>query len=121
MNVEFANRAMNFAILEEKKCPFAPHVLYDGVLDDDIGAQREMGMAAGLEFLDVCAELWIFGLFISEGMKMEIKQVQLFNGRLHGLEPKKIRQFIWHDDRFIEIVPKITEISIEEDADGSHV
>ena len=31
----------------------------------------------GLQLLDICSELWVFGIHISEGMKAEIEKAKL--------------------------------------------
>lgn len=59
---------------------FAPHVLYTQVLFDGVDEERQIGIESGIEFLDVCDELWVFVDFIediSEGMKMEIDHFSL--------------------------------------------
>jgi hypothetical protein len=54
--------------------PFAPHLIYPQMLDDSFEQEREFGIKAGLEFLQVCDEMWVFvkdGI-ISKGMQKEI-------------------------------------------------
>lgn len=53
--------------------PLAPHVALCGVLDDNNQHERETALAAGLELLKRCDELWCFGGIISEGMAAEIE------------------------------------------------
>ena len=35
------------------------------------------GMDMGLQLLDICSELWVFGTRISEGMKAEIEKAKI--------------------------------------------
>lgn len=53
--------------------PIAPHVMFAEILDDDKEDERRLGMAIGNELLRFCRELWIFGPYISNGMRTEIR------------------------------------------------
>lgn len=53
--------------------PLAPHIAFEGVLNDNIPSERETALALGLELLKRCDQLWIFGDVISSGMAAEIK------------------------------------------------
>lgn len=52
--------------------PLAPHIAFKGVLNDDVPQERETALAAGLEMLQRCDELWYFGDTVSSGMAAEI-------------------------------------------------
>lgn len=53
--------------------PIAPHVYCTQFLDDTIPQEREAGMELGIALLDMCDELWVYGINNpSEGMKKEI-------------------------------------------------
>jgi hypothetical protein len=58
-------------VLDHGHAPFAPHVLYPRVLDDTDPEQRAAGIRAGLAWLAVCDEVWVFGEPTS-GMRHEI-------------------------------------------------
>ena len=50
--------------------PIAPHVYCTQFLDDTIPQEREAGMELGIALLDMCDELWVYGINNpSEGMK----------------------------------------------------
>ena len=66
-------RYLKFAI-DRGAIPFAPHLLYPPVLDDNDPMQRELGMFFGFVWLGKCDELWAFGDCISSGMRMEIEK-----------------------------------------------
>ena len=51
--------------------PFAPHLLFTQFLNDCNPRQRRLGMEMGIQMLDLCDELWVFGA-PSEGMASEI-------------------------------------------------
>ncbi|MEG1863637.1 MAG: ASCH/PUA domain-containing protein [Oscillospiraceae bacterium] len=59
--------------------PLAPHVALNGVLDDNKPAERETALALGLELLQRCNELWVFGSVVSMGMAAEIDLAQRLN------------------------------------------
>ena len=53
--------------------PIAPHVYFTQFLDDSDPCERRMGMIAGMELLEQCSEVWVFGMENpSAGMKKEI-------------------------------------------------
>ena len=55
--------------------PIAPHVYCTQFLDDTIPQEREAGMELGIALLDMCDELWVYGINNpSEGMKKEIAE-----------------------------------------------
>jgi len=58
--------------LKQGHFPIAPHLIFTEFLDDDVPEEREMGLQLGLEMLDLCNEVWVFGRQISEGMQQEI-------------------------------------------------
>lgn len=75
LNVKRAKRFMRFA-LEQGTIPFAPHLLYPQVLDDENVHERELGLTFGLIWLGKCDELWVFGDVISTGMEREIVKAE---------------------------------------------
>jgi hypothetical protein len=50
-NVAYARACMHDCLVNRREAPYASHLLYTqpGVLDDDIPAERSLGIAAGLE------------------------------------------------------------------------
>jgi len=56
--------------------PIAPHVYFTQFLDDEVFEDREWGLRMGLELLERCDEIWVFGNTISEGMRYEINKAQ---------------------------------------------
>jgi len=52
--------------------PIAPHVMFDGLLHDDIPEERIQALEIGLQLVRMCDELWVFGEKISSGMEAEI-------------------------------------------------
>ena len=75
-NMLYAQELCRFA-LDNDCAPFAPHLIYPGILDDENEAERSCGIRAGLMFMQACQELWLglrYGL--SEGMNFELHQAQ---------------------------------------------
>ncbi len=69
------NRALAQAVCREVllagDAPFAPHLLYPGVLDDADSGERALGIGAGLSWLAVSDEVLVVGE-PSAGMRQEI-------------------------------------------------
>ena len=54
--------------------PLAPHLLLPQFLDEK--TERNLALFMGISLLSKCAELWIFGEIISQGMEVEIRYAQ---------------------------------------------
>lgn len=71
-NVKYARACVRYVMIEHGHAPFASHLLYTqpGILDDQDGKERVLGIDAGLEWARVAGEeSWFFtDLGISEGM-----------------------------------------------------
>lgn len=52
--------------------PIAPHVMLDGVLNDNIPHERNTALKMGTELLTICSELWVFSSITSDRMQAEI-------------------------------------------------
>ena len=74
-NIRFARAACLYAA-NQGCAPVAVHLLYPQILDDNVPAQREIGIQMGLRVLASCDELWICGLRISHGMSCEIAEAE---------------------------------------------
>jgi hypothetical protein len=73
-NLALARKYSRFA-LEKGVATFAPHIEYSSILSDADEAERELGINAGLSFLMVCGEMWVFVVkgVLTTGMNKEIK------------------------------------------------
>lgn len=83
-NTEKARRYCRFAV-KRGAIPYAPHLLMPQFLDDGDEEERSLALFMGQVMLDKCAEIWVFGTQITEGMEGEIE-------RAKG-KKKKIRYF----------------------------
>lgn len=72
-NTAAARRYSRFAV-EAGYIPIAPHLLFPQFLDDNKPKERGLGLFFGNAILSKCAEMWVFGDWISEGMEAEIKR-----------------------------------------------
>ena len=71
-NIELARCYCEYVVKEFDCIPIAPHIYFTQFLDDNISAEREFGIRAGLFLLSECDELWYFGDSVSRGMTDEI-------------------------------------------------
>jgi len=74
-NIKSARRYSRFAG-EIGYIPFTPHLLYPQFLDDDNPAERSLGLLFGNVLMSKCAEVWVFGSYISSGMNAEIERAK---------------------------------------------
>jgi len=86
-NIHLAMVACAYA-LKEGYAPIAPHLLYPHILDDATPEEREIGINAGLAWIEVCDEFWICGEKITEGMAREIKRVEEL-----GIPARRVRRY----------------------------
>ena len=62
-------------VIEAGHAPFAPHLIYTRFLDDRDVSERELGIACGLTFMEVCDEVWVYSADgFSSGMGRELDQ-----------------------------------------------
>ena len=52
--------------------PVAPHLLFTQFMDDGAEGERSIALFMGKALLTKCAEVWVFGSRITEGMMSEI-------------------------------------------------
>ena len=74
-NLDFARQACRYAI-SQGVTPFAPHLLYPQMLDDNDPAERQLGIDMGNQMLELCQELWLCGDRVSPGMEGERKTAE---------------------------------------------
>ena len=69
---ENSERAKRYCVhvINEGGIPIAPHLLFTQFLDDSVPHERKLGLDLGLELLEHCGEVWVFG-DISKGMERE--------------------------------------------------
>jgi hypothetical protein len=71
-NVRNARRYSRFAV-EKGYLPITPHLLFPQFLDGALQSERDLGMFFGIVLMSKCSEVWLFGDYISPGMKTEIE------------------------------------------------
>lgn len=76
-NTANAKRYCRFAV--EGCIPIAPHLYFPQFMDDNIISERNLALYMDIILLSKCAELWVFGDYISKGMSMEIAKAKKKN------------------------------------------
>jgi len=71
---KYAKHAISMGAL-----PFVPHLMFTQIYNDGVPSERGIGCALGLEMLDHCDELWVYGNKISAGMKAEMAYAEKFS------------------------------------------
>ncbi len=54
------------------RVPVAPHLYFPQFLNEENPHERMNGIEMGLELMDVCDKVYVFGFNITEGMKFEL-------------------------------------------------
>ena len=74
-NTENARKYSRFAV--DMHClPITPHIYFTQFMNDDISEERDTALFMNIILLSKCAELWVFGSYISPGMKAEIERAK---------------------------------------------
>ncbi len=74
-NIENARKYSRFAV--DNHClPITPHIYFTQFMNDDIPEERDTALFMNIILLSKCAELWVFGSYISSGMKAEIDRAK---------------------------------------------
>ena len=60
--------------VEKKAIPFAPHLLYPRFMSEE--EERDLALFMGKVMLDKCAEVWVFGGTVTNGMKGELDRAE---------------------------------------------
>ena len=78
--------------------PIAPHLYFPTFLDEKKPSERMHGIDMGLELMDCCDELWLFGFNISSGMQFELDYardtkipVRLYDEDMNRIKPRTLR------------------------------
>lgn len=56
--------------------PIAPHLYFPQFLDENYEQERTLGIEAGIELMQYCDEMWVYGE-LADGMKKEIEAWKL--------------------------------------------
>lgn len=74
-NVVNARRYSRHAV-DTGYLPVTPHLLFPQFMKDHDPDERETAMFMNIVLLSKCAELWVFGDVVSEGMHIEINRAK---------------------------------------------
>lgn len=72
-------------VIRDGYMPIASHLLYPQMLDDNIPAERELGLLFGLALLRMCDEVWVFGK-VTPGVASEIKEAKKLKKQIRYFE-----------------------------------
>lgn len=64
-------------LLEEGEIPVAPQLYFPRFLNEENERERQIGLMIGLQLLEFCSKIYVYGDKITEGMSEEIKQAKL--------------------------------------------
>lgn len=67
-NLAYLKGVLRYVTMYEHKAPFASHLFFTQFLDDDVEAERALGIEAGFWLIDAPREFWI-DLGMSPGMQ----------------------------------------------------
>lgn len=62
-----------------KEIPIAPHLYFPTFLDEKNFSERMKGIEMGLELMDLCDKVYVFGFEITDGMKFELAHAKETN------------------------------------------
>lgn len=102
-------------LLYPEVVPIAPHIYFTQFFDDTDPTGRSIGMEAGLALLELCDEIWVFGVEnLSEGMRNEIEYAKLhhlpiLNGVKELARARRVAERDPREDRCVccgEIIPE---------------
>lgn len=63
-------------IVKAGSVPIAPHLYFPQFLDENSQSERLTGIEMGLELMDDCDEVRVYGFNITEGMKFELNHAR---------------------------------------------
>lgn len=81
-NIKRAKEYSRYA-LDKGNIPLAPHLIFPQFMND--GTERKLAMHFNYVLLGKCEEIWVFGDYISLGMKEEIKIAEKRNMKIRYL------------------------------------
>ena len=74
-NISNAQRYCRFAV-DSGYLPIAPHLFFPQFMDDGNGRDHNTAMFMNMVLMSKCAEVWVFGDTISNGMAAEIRRAE---------------------------------------------
>lgn len=78
-NIEENTKSAQFfskIIIGTGRVPIAPHLYFPQFLNEENPHERMNGIEMGLELMNVCDEVYVFGFTITEGMKFELEHAR---------------------------------------------
>lgn len=79
------------------RIPVIPHLYFPAFLDENNPNERMTGIEMGLELMDCCDVVYVFGFDITEGMKFELAHarkkkipVRLYDDKFHAVNVRTL-------------------------------
>lgn len=85
-NTEMARQYSRYAV-DQGVIPIAPHLLLPQYMTED---ERDLALFMDIAILSKCAELWVFGDRITDGMKKEISYAQSKGMKINYITEEKL-------------------------------
>lgn len=85
-NTEMARQYSRYAV-DQGAIPIAPHLLLPQYMSED---ERELALFMDIAILSRCAELWVCGDKITDGMKKEISYAQSKGMKINYITEEKL-------------------------------
>lgn len=92
-------------------CPVAPHLFFPQFLNDEKPEERIEGINLGVEMMQKCDQLWIFGSTISQGMAYELEKakemeipIRMFDTECNSIDVATLKIDDRVDDEFRKAV-----------------
>jgi hypothetical protein len=112
-NIGRAKRYARF-VARVGHCPVAPHLFFPQFLCDDKPEERIEGINLGVEMMQKCEQLWIFGSTISQGMAYELEKakemsipVRMFDTECNSIDVATLKIDDRVDDDFRKAVDSL--------------
>ena len=74
-NTANARKYSRFAV-DRHYLPITPHIYFTQFMDDNIPEERDTAIFMNWVLMSKCVELWVFGEYLSPGMKAEIERAK---------------------------------------------
>ena len=87
--------------------PVAPHLAWQGFLQEEIPGNREKALQMGLGLLQYCSEVWVCGDEISQGMQGEITAAEKLNKPIMYILQERI-------DENLKIRQELTPLGLDD-------
>jgi hypothetical protein len=110
-NYNLAKACMRMAA-EKGYYPMAPHVMIHGILDDSDPHVRNGALQVGIQLIDLCKRVFVFGDRITPGMEFEIEYARSKSYGIVFIHENEIKA--WLENNYVKttLYPESGKIDI---------